>query len=114
MSIFLNNLFGQNKFTDNLFINSNYAIGYILPEYQFLNYVVSDYARSYELSFTKETSGKNEWEQLYNFPGYGLRFLYSDLGSPEILGKLYGLYPYFNITFLNLKKFKIIIKLILY
>lgn len=97
----------QEKFSDNLYLDFNHSVGYILPEYQFLNYVVSDYTRTYEFSFLKQTKGKSEWEQLYHYPAYGFRFIYTDLGSPDVLGELVAAYPYFQVNIADFKKLKI-------
>ncbi len=97
----------QNKFSDNLSLEGNYGIGYIMPEYQFINYVVEDYARNIELLLVKQTTGKTDWEQAYNYPKYGLRFYYADLGSPSTLGYAAGLYPYYNINLAEFNRFKV-------
>ena len=61
----------QPKFTDDLKIGANGHFGVVLPEYPFYNYVVQDYVHSLDLNVVKESSGKNVWEDLYNYPEHG-------------------------------------------
>lgn len=81
--------------------------GVLLPEYQFINYLSRDYTRSFDLSFVKETTGKNSWEQLYNYPSFGFSFFYSTLGNDDVFGREYALTPFFRINLLSRKKFKL-------
>ncbi len=97
----------QEKFSDNLSLGMNHGIGFILPEYQFLNYLSRDYTRTTEFSLKKETKGNTPWETLYGNPEYGLRFVYSDLGNESALGSVYGLYPYIGIQLVQFKKFSL-------
>ena len=95
------------KWHDDLEIGIDQGIGYVLPEYRFFNLITQDYAYNYELSLLKKSSGKNSWEQLYNYPAYGLRIMHSTLGNNEVLGKVWGIYPYFQLTLINYRKFQL-------
>lgn len=99
--------FGQNKFSDDLSISANYKQGFVLPEYEFINYLVYDYTRSFELSLLKETSGKTEWEQVYSYPSYGISFFYSSLGNDEVFGHEMAIYPFFRINLFQKGAFKL-------
>lgn len=50
------------------------------------------------LGWNKKTFGKNSWEQRYNYPDYGLTFVFQDFKNP-ILGYNYGLYAHYNFYF---------------
>ena len=93
--------------SDDLELEVNYGPGLILPEYRFFNLISRDYTKTYEFSIRKNTYGKDEWQQLYNYPSYGLRFVYSDLGNPNVLGEVWGIYPYFQVTILDFNRFKV-------
>jgi len=50
------------------------------------------------LSWNKKTFGNNAWEQRYNYPDYGVSFIYQDLKN-DILGNNFGLYAHYNFYF---------------
>lgn len=104
-------LVGQSRISENLSVESNYFHGFILPEYQFINFVVEDNSQSLEINLLKETTGKNTWEQVYGYPTYGLSFLYSTLGNDSILGKEFAITPFLRIPLLNKKNFGIFTQL---
>ena len=87
----------QTKFPDQFKANINYHSGFILPEYKFLTLIANDYVRSLDVSVSKETNGKNIWEQLYNYPEYGISLFYSTLGNNQVLGKEFALTYFFKL-----------------
>ncbi|MBL4708060.1 MAG: acyloxyacyl hydrolase [Flavobacteriales bacterium] len=97
----------QSDFFNNTAVNVGFHQGALLPEYQFINYLSQDYTRSFDLSFVKETTGNNSWEQIYNYPSFGFSFFYSTLGNDDVFGQEYAFTPFFRINLLNRPKFKI-------
>ena len=97
----------QGSWTDDLEIGFNYGSGYVLPEYEFINLLTESPSQNYEFSILKSTHGKTAWERLYKYPGYGLRILYSDLGNPDALGQVWGVYPYFRIRVIDMGKLQL-------
>lgn len=95
----------QAKFSDDLKVMANYHSGFIVPEYQFITYITEDYIRSFDLCIAKKTHGKNSWEQLYNYPEYGLSLFYSSLGNNEILGKELALSYFFKVNIISKNRF---------
>ena len=93
-------IYAQLKITDNLTLQTDYHFGAIIPEYKFVNYLVNDYVRSFEVSIAKETTGKNYWQQLYHYPTYGLALSISTLGNNEVFGKQIALAPFYQIHLL--------------
>jgi len=89
----------QKKFADNLNGMVNLHSGYNLPEYPFISALTKDYVRSVEVALFKETVGKNKWEQLYNYPDYGLSVFYSTLGNDEVFGRELALTYFFRLYF---------------
>jgi opacity protein-like surface antigen len=97
--------YSQSKFSDNLKLSGSYHLGYSLPEYSFISYLTNDYVQSFEINLLKETSGKNPWESLYNYPEYGLSFFYTTLGNSQVLGNAYALNYFFKLKFIDRKRF---------
>ena len=97
----------QKKFTDNLSGMINYHAGYNLPEYPFIVPLTEDYVRSLDISLVKETVGKNLWEQLYNYPEYGVSLFYSTLGNDEVFGRELALTYFVRLYFLSRKRFRL-------
>lgn len=99
--------FSQSKLSDGLKIESNYHQGIILPEFGLLTPIEEDYRRSVEFSLFKQSSVKNYWQQLYNYPEQGLSFYYTSLGHNKVLGQMIGVDYFFRITFLDKNRFKV-------
>lgn len=97
----------QERFSDNLNVMAQLHFGYNLPEYPFLSSITKDNIQSVDICLFKETAGKNEWEQLYNYPEYGLSFFYSTLGNDQILGREFALSYFFRIYLLNRKHIRL-------
>ncbi len=97
----------QEKFTDNLVVSGNYQIGYIIPEYSVVGYTVDSHIQSFDLSFHKEKTGKDIYEQLYHYPQMGLALFYTTLGNREIYGQAFAANYFFRITLISGKKFRL-------
>lgn len=105
--IFSNLSFAQISSSKDLKLSLNYHRGFSLPEYSFINYITTDPINSLSIQICKETSGKNEWEQLFKFPEYGLSFFYSNLGNDNLIGKSFAFNYFFRVDFINRKKFQV-------
>ncbi|PIE50324.1 MAG: hypothetical protein CSA38_03765 [Flavobacteriales bacterium] len=70
-------------------IDVNYSQGRVLPYY---DYFQNDDApiQNFNISFNKHTFGKKEWEQVYNYPTYGLVLSYQKNQAP-FLGDVYSI-----------------------
>lgn len=102
----LTSLRAQEKWTDDLEVGIQYGSGYVLPEYDFINLVTEDYTSTIELSIQKNSYGQTDWERVYHYPSYGIRLLRSSLGSQDVLGELWGIYPYIEINIFKFKRIK--------
>lgn len=102
----LNKAQSQQKFTDNLKLGLNYHRGYNLPEYSSFLLKVNDPIQAIDLTISKETKGNTAWEQLFNYPEYGLSLFYSTLGDAEVFGNELALTYFFKIYLLDRDKFK--------
>ncbi len=84
------------EFFSNLYITPAYQAGFVLPEYKYFLYMVNEPVQSAGLSISKRTNGKNDWEQIYGFPEYGISFFCSTLGNDLVFGREFAVYPYFS------------------
>lgn len=98
----------QDRFTDNLRVGANYHYGYVLPEYPYFTYIVNAPVQSFSVSISKPTLGKNEYERLYNYPEYGVSFLYTTLGNDDVFGREIGIYPYYQLKIISRKRFNLV------
>lgn len=94
----------QNYFKSNINIGAHYYYGYVLPEYSNFTYLVDAPVQSFTLQISKNTTGKNDWERLYNYPTYGLTLYYSTLGNARVHGSEIALYPYFHLNIVSRKR----------
>ncbi|HYW97403.1 MAG TPA: acyloxyacyl hydrolase [Bacteroidales bacterium] len=84
-----------------------YHHGFMLPEYQFINYLVNEPVRAVELSVYHQTAGKTEWEKLYRYPDYGLSLMYSTLGNHNVFGEYMAIWPWYRIHFIDSPNFSL-------
>ncbi|MCB0630137.1 MAG: acyloxyacyl hydrolase [Saprospiraceae bacterium] len=95
--------------------NNHYAVrfayqnGYVFPTNQFLagNNVESTPINDFEtfsLQFGNQTSGKYDWETLYNYPYWGGGIQLMNFHDPEELGTPVSLFGFFNAPFLRGRK----------
>jgi len=99
--------FGQARFSDNLKISGNYHFGVNLPEYDFFTYLTEDFVQSADLCIVKETSGKNIWEDLYNYPEHGMSLFYTTLGNNAVYGQELSLNYFFKLNAIRTNRFKL-------
>ncbi|MBI9069375.1 MAG: acyloxyacyl hydrolase [Salinivirgaceae bacterium] len=102
-----NNAYGQAKNKTDFSVMANYHYGVLLPEYQMVNYLANDYIRALDLSIYKKSTGKNFWEQLYNYPEYGFSLYYTTLGNNSIFGKEIALNYFFKLFIISKKRFQL-------
>lgn len=97
----------QESITDNLNGMINFHSGYNLPEYPFISSITENYIHSLDICLYKETFGKKEWEQLYNYPDYGISFFYSTLGNDEVFGREFSATYFSKIYFFSTNRFRL-------
>ncbi len=66
---------------------------------------ISHLTYSGEIDIEKQTTGKQLWQQYYNYPVFGAGFLYTYYGNPVQLGSSIALFPYMTIHIINGKLF---------
>lgn len=92
-------VWGQ-EYNSTLAVDANYFYGTIVRHNKDISHLIKGHPEGFILSLNKQTFGKKEWQQRYNFPDYGASILYQDTQS-ESLGKLIGLYAHYNFYFLK-------------
>lgn len=55
--------------------------------------------QAFSLEFSKQTTGENQWEQLYKYPNYGFGIYMADFHNPEEIGTPFAIYGFFNAPF---------------
>ena len=106
-SLSSNLLKAQFRLNEEVYLRANYHYGFVLPEYQHFIYIVNDNIYSLELSLSKQTTGENYWQQLYNYPEFGISLFHSTLGNDIVFGRETGFYPFFVTHIVSKKKFQL-------
>lgn len=84
---------------DSLLINSQIEIRSSYAFFIHHHFEMTSYPAHFpmfELSFQKQTYGKQYWQAYFNYPTIGFSAFYSNLGNIDIIGKAYALYPFIN------------------
>jgi len=76
----------------------NYFHGNIALHNDDILHLITGHPEGVILSWNKKTFGFKDWEQRYNYPDYGLSFIYQDLKN-EYLGHNFSVYGHFNFYF---------------
>lgn len=88
-------------------VNVNAHVGVLLPEYGFINYLSKDFAKGFEVNVRKQSFGKTYWDQLYRYPGWGISFFFSTMGSAQSFGNQFSIYPYYMLNIVERKKWRL-------
>jgi len=102
----------KTHFFNKIAIEGMYQNGYVFPTNDFIrgNNAEKDTINAFQmfsLKFSKQTVGKHQWEQLFNYPRYGLGFSIYDFHNPEELGIPFAVYGFFNAPFKRWKKWSL-------
>ncbi len=79
----------------------NYTPGFIMPHNKSIDYMIKDYTSGFNINLVKQTTGKEQWEQIYHKPRLGYGFYHGTLGNNNVYGKSYSLYSFFEGPFWN-------------
>lgn len=97
--LFTTVVFSQEK-TTSAVLDVNYFYGNIARHNDDILHLITEHPEGLILSYSKKTFGFEEWEQQYNYPDYGVSFIYQNLKN-EFLGENYGLYAHYSFYFLK-------------
>lgn len=81
-------------------VEAEYYTGGILEHNYDIAHLITDFPTGVVLTFNRKPYGYTEIEGRYNYPDWGLTFIYQDMKNP-ILGENYSLYGHFTWYFLN-------------
>ena len=96
-------VFSQEKNKGHSFLQFDYFYGNVLKHNKNVGHFLANHPTGYTLSWNKKTYGKNDWEERYNYPDFGISMAYQDYRNP-ILGKLYSVYGHYNFYLLPKKE----------
>ena len=95
--------YGQRSWTKNAFVSLKWNQGLVIPEYSDISYLAQHSLNSFEISWLKRTTGKNQTEQQYHYPEYGFTMFFTTLGNNQVFGQELALYPFFRNYFFRKK-----------
>lgn len=78
----------------------SYLNGPILEHNSDLGHLIRGHTQGLLVKYNRTTSGKKEWHQRYNYPDWGVSFLYQDLEN-TVLGNNLALFGHYNFYFFN-------------
>jgi len=79
-------------------LEANYFYGNILEHNTDVAHLITGHPTGFIFAYNKKTFGKNAWESRYNYPDWGVSFIYQDMKN-ESLGHNYGVYAHYNFYF---------------
>jgi hypothetical protein len=102
----------KTQFFNNTAIEGMHQNGYIFPTNDFVRghnteKDTIDAFRAFSLKFSKQTTGEHQWEQLFNYPRYGIGFSLYDFHNPEEIGTPLAVYGFFNAPFKRWEKWSL-------
>lgn len=78
--------------------DASYFYGNIIPHRKSIQHLITSHPTGLLISFNKKTFGKEQWEQSFNYPDYGVSLQYQDM-QDSALGFMYGIYGHYNFYF---------------
>lgn len=90
--------YSQEKQTSSAYFDVNYFAGNIALHNNDILHLITGHPEGFIFGFNKKTFGNEAWQQRYNYPDYGVSFVYQDLKN-KTLGNNYGLFAHYNFYF---------------
>ncbi len=78
--------------------------GYAIAHHSNMTQLIKGHLLGGELNYVFRTDGSRPWHQIHKYPEIGMTAIHLDLGNPQQLGTLEGIYPYANIRLNNLNR----------
>ncbi|OEK07986.1 deacylase [Flavivirga aquatica] len=91
--------FSQEK-THTSYFDINYFKGNIALHNPDILHLIKGHPKGIVLSWNRKTYGFKDWEQRYNYPDYGVSFIYQNFKN-DVLGNNYALSAHYNFYFLK-------------
>ena len=83
-------------------LQASYFYGNFIPHNKNIKHLIVGHPRGILLKYNKKTFGAHYWEEAYNYPDWGVSFLYQD-NQNKVLGNNVALLGHINLYFLNRK-----------
>jgi len=93
-------IFSQEEEVKQYAIEADYFYGNVWEHNSDISHLITKHPEGILLSFNKKTFGYREWEKQYNFPDWGISFMYQNMKNPA-LGEHYSVYANYNFYFLK-------------
>jgi hypothetical protein len=90
--------FSQEEKPSVSYFDLNYFSGNIALHNKDILHLITGHPEGFVFSWNKKTFGNKAWEQRYNYPDYGMSFMFQDFKNDK-LGETYGLYAHYNFYF---------------
>ena len=84
-----------------LLVGFAYQYGFTMNHNPAMAALNTKHFSTYELSLQRQTTGTAYWEQKCAYPAYGVAFMYSELANRQQLGRMFGLFPYLDVSLLS-------------
>ncbi|TNE54554.1 MAG: hypothetical protein EP338_06975 [Bacteroidetes bacterium] len=95
----------QEKRASQWHLQAMFSQGVVLPEYSFVHSTTQTPIQQMELSFLKQSKGNSFWQEIYNYPKFGLALFAGSHGNPAILGHEIAVYPFVSLSSIRRKKY---------
>ena len=82
------------------YVDLSYFYGNISRHNNDILHLITGHPEGFILSWNKKTYGNKEWEQLYNYPDYGVSLSFQDFKN-EYMGDNLAIYGHYNFYFFN-------------
>lgn len=93
-------LFSQEVSNSRYTMDINNFYGTIMKHNPDISHLIIGRPQGVIVAASKKTFGEKKWQRLYNYPDYGLSFMYQNMDNP-ILGEHYGLLGHYSFYFLR-------------
>lgn len=97
---FTSTLFSQENEETSSFIDVNYFTGTIARHNKDISHLVKNHPDGLIVGYNFKTFGKKRWQQAYNYPDWGVSFVYHNPHN-SILGENYGVFGHYNFYLLK-------------
>lgn len=96
----------DSSYTSSILVNTAVEYGNVLKTNPLLKEYDKPQYAGYTLQILKQTTGKHDWEKLYNFPRYGIGISNFDYLSNREMGSPFAIYGIFNSKIKQWEKFR--------
>ena len=107
--LFSHSVQAQEQEKENFFerssIVSRVHYGFLLAHHDRVAHLVR-HTYGFEISLSRQETGKKAWHQNYNYPQTGYSYIYLDFNYPDVLGNAHALLAFINFPFVKSEKFQ--------